>query len=92
MILNHMILTTLFPRSGHSYSPDRQYFALVERHSNKEHLCVYDAGDRYNLVRVSVFSILVGRMLKLRQPYLFSLLPCQQRIPKVSPGHRVAGG
>lgn len=40
-------------RAGHAYSPDRQYFALVERHNNREHLCVYDAGDRYNLVRVS---------------------------------------
>jgi hypothetical protein len=45
--------TYRYTGSGHAYSPDKQYFALVERHHNREHLCVYDAGDRYNLVRVS---------------------------------------
>ncbi|KAJ9106119.1 hypothetical protein QFC21_001261 [Naganishia friedmannii] len=51
----------------------RQYFALVERHHNKEHLCVYDAGDRYNLVRV-------------RRPLLGKFTPSSTSFSGADPG------
>lgn len=38
---------------GHSYSPDHRYFAIVERHSGKDCIGVYDTSDQFQLVRVS---------------------------------------
>lgn len=55
---------------GHAYSPDRQYFALVERHNNREQLCVYDAGDRYNLVRVRSFFLEDGLSVLIIEHFL----------------------
>lgn len=42
---------------GHAYRPtDNRYLAIAEKHKGKDYLGVYDAGDMYNLVRVSQLS------------------------------------
>lgn len=55
------LLLTRACASGHAYRQDRRYFAVAEKHKGKESLAIYDAGDRYNLVRVCIlFRSLLG--------------------------------
>jgi len=40
--------------SGHAYSADSRYLAIVEKHSSKDYIGVYDSQAGYTLLRVSL--------------------------------------
>ncbi|OCF75332.1 hypothetical protein I204_04187 [Kwoniella mangroviensis CBS 8886] len=48
------------PNQCHTYSPDKRYLAIVEKHLGKEYIGIYDMLDHYNLFRhfqLSAFDV-----------------------------------
>jgi hypothetical protein len=48
--------------TGHAYSPDSRYLAVIERHNSKDFVGIYDTSAQYGLLRVCCMSALIDRL------------------------------